>query len=94
MVQAVPQTMTFADFLAWKPETGRYELHNGVVVDRQPTGPHVREASPPEKQVVGLLNRKLNVLIDQEDWAYFTQHLSSSDVAKLSNNAPTGLPSP
>ena len=71
MVQAVPQTMTFADFLAWKPETGRYELHNGVVVDMQPTGPHVREASPQEKQVVGLLNRKLNVLIDQEDWAYF-----------------------
>jgi Uma2 family endonuclease len=63
MVQAVFQGMSFQEFLAWKPETGRYELHDGVVVDMQPTGPH--------EQVVGLLNRKLNVLIDQENLAYF-----------------------
>ncbi|PSN10159.1 hypothetical protein C7271_26440 [filamentous cyanobacterium CCP5] len=55
--------MTFQEFLAWKPETGRYELHDGVVIEMQPTGPH--------EQVVGLLNRKLNVLIDQEDLDYF-----------------------
>jgi len=67
MVQAVSQLMTFQEFLAWKPKTGRYGLHDGVVIEMQPTGPHVREASPEEKQVVGLLNRKLNVLIDQED---------------------------
>jgi Uma2 family endonuclease len=59
MVQAVSQLMTFQEFLAWKPETGRYELHDGVVIEMQPTGPH--------EQVVGLLNRKLNVLIDQEE---------------------------
>jgi Uma2 family endonuclease len=63
MVQAVSRGMSFQEFLAWKPETGRYELHDGVVIDMQPTGPH--------EQVVGLLNRKLNVLIDQEDLAYF-----------------------
>ncbi len=63
MVQAVFQGMSFQEFLAWKPETGRYELHDGVVVEMQPTGPH--------EQVVGLLNRKLNVLIDQENLAYF-----------------------
>lgn len=63
MVQAVSQWMSFHEFLAWKPETGRYELHDGVVVEMQPTGPH--------EQVVGLLNRKLNVLIDQENLAYF-----------------------
>jgi Uma2 family endonuclease len=63
MVQAVFQWMSFEEFLAWKPETGRYELHDGVVVDMQPTGPH--------EQVVGLLNRKLNVLIDGENLAYF-----------------------
>jgi Uma2 family endonuclease len=34
-----------------------------VVVEMQPTGPH--------EQVVGLLNRKLNVLIDLENLAYF-----------------------
>jgi Uma2 family endonuclease len=63
MIQAVSQWMSFQEFLAWKPETGRYELHDGVVVDMQPTGTH--------EQVVGLLNRKLNVLIDRENLAYF-----------------------
>ena len=62
-MQAVSQLMTFQEFLAWKPETGRYELHDGVVIEMQLTGPH--------EQVVGLLNRKLNVLIDQEDLDYF-----------------------
>ncbi|MEL7142107.1 MAG: Uma2 family endonuclease [Cyanobacteria bacterium J06643_4] len=55
--------MTFQEFLAWKPETGRYELHDGAIVEMQPTGPH--------EQVVGLLNRKLNVLLDQQSLNYF-----------------------
>ena len=59
MVQALSQFISFQEFLDWQPDTGRYELHNGVVVEMQPTGPH--------EQVVGLLNRKLNVLIDQEN---------------------------
>ena len=71
MVQAASKLMTFQEFLAWQPETGRFELHDGVIVEMQPTGPQVREASPKEKQVVGLLNRKLNVLIDQADLEAF-----------------------
>ena len=63
MVQAKPKLMTFQAFLDWQPETGRYELHNGVAVKMQPTGPH--------EQVVGFLNRKLNALIDREDLDYF-----------------------
>ncbi|MEL6222448.1 MAG: Uma2 family endonuclease [Cyanobacteria bacterium J06627_8] len=63
MVQSVQQLMSLQEFLAWKPDTGRYELHDGVIVEMQPTGPH--------EQVVGLLNRKLNVLIDQNDLSYF-----------------------
>ncbi|MEL6355137.1 MAG: Uma2 family endonuclease [Cyanobacteria bacterium J06627_28] len=55
--------MTFQEFLAWKPEIGRYELHDGAIVEMQPTGPH--------EQVVGLLNRKLNVLLDQQNLNYF-----------------------
>lgn len=55
--------MSWQEFLAWLPETGRYELHDGVVVEMQPTGPH--------EQVVGLLNRKFNVLLEQEDLNYF-----------------------
>lgn len=40
MLQALSQFMTFQEFLAWKPETARYELHDGVIVEMQPTGPH------------------------------------------------------
>ncbi|PSR17430.1 hypothetical protein C8255_12680 [filamentous cyanobacterium CCP3] len=55
--------MSLQEFLTWLPESGRYELHDGVVVEMQPTGAH--------EQVVGLLNRKFNVLLEQEDLNYF-----------------------
>ncbi|MEO1404443.1 MAG: Uma2 family endonuclease [Cyanobacteria bacterium J06635_1] len=71
MVQALPRLVTFQEFLDWKPETERYELYDGVIFEMQPTGPHVREAAPSELQVVGLLNRKVNVLLDQENLNYF-----------------------
>lgn len=63
MVQAKPKLMTFQEFLDWKLETWRYELHDGVMIEMQPTGPH--------EQVVGLLNRKLNVYLDQQNLSYF-----------------------
>lgn len=63
MVQAQPKLVTFQEFLDWKPEAGRYELHDGVIVKMQPTGPH--------EQVVGLLNRKLNAFLDRENLSYF-----------------------
>lgn len=42
MIQAIqPHRMSFETFLNWVPEAGRqYELHDGVVVEMQPTGPH------------------------------------------------------
>ncbi len=40
MTQTVSQLMSFDEFLDWKPENGRYELHRGVVVEIQPTGKH------------------------------------------------------
>jgi Uma2 family endonuclease len=41
MTQAIPKLITFDDFLEWKPETGRYELHRGVIVEMpNPTGKH------------------------------------------------------
>lgn len=63
MIQVRPKLMTFQTFLDWKPETGRYELHDGVIVEVQPTGSH--------EQVVGVLNRKLNVLLDRANLSYF-----------------------
>ncbi|MBD2494595.1 Uma2 family endonuclease [Nostoc sp. FACHB-280] len=41
MAQALPRVVTFAEFAAWRPEGGRYELHNGVIVEMaQPVGGH------------------------------------------------------
>jgi Uma2 family endonuclease len=40
MIQAISKLMTFDEFLEWKPENGRYELHNGVIVEMQTTGKH------------------------------------------------------
>lgn len=68
MVQAVSQRMSFQEFLVWKPETGRFELHDGGVVEMQPTGSHERG--------VGMLNRKLNVLIDQADLPCFIPNMA------------------
>jgi len=63
MVQAPPKLTTFREFLDWLPETGRYELHSGIIVEMLPTDPH--------ESVVGLLNRKVNVWLDREDLNYF-----------------------
>jgi Uma2 family endonuclease len=41
MTQAILKLITFDEFLEWKPETGRYELHNGAIVEMpNPTGKH------------------------------------------------------
>jgi Uma2 family endonuclease len=43
MVQALLKTkpVTFAEFIEWKPEGKRYELHRGVIVEmNQPVGKH------------------------------------------------------
>jgi Uma2 family endonuclease len=41
MIQALPEHISFEAFLEWYPENGRrYELHNGIVIEMQPTGPH------------------------------------------------------
>jgi len=43
MVQALIETkpVTFTEFIEWKPEGNRFELHNGVIVEmNQPLGKH------------------------------------------------------
>ncbi|MBD2496763.1 Uma2 family endonuclease [Nostoc sp. FACHB-280] len=40
MFQPLVELVTFEEFLEWKPENGRYELHKGVIVEMQPTGDH------------------------------------------------------
>ncbi|WP_392530754.1 Uma2 family endonuclease [Nostoc sp. C117] len=54
MTQAIPQLVTFEDFAAWRPEGGRYELHDGVIVEMaQPLGDH--------QDIVGFLAEKITV---------------------------------
>ena len=41
MIQVIPHLLTLDEFLDWYPDGyGRYELHDGVVVEMQPTGLH------------------------------------------------------
>ncbi len=41
MYQITPKILTFVEFADWKPNEGRYELHNGVIVEMaQPSGDH------------------------------------------------------
>ena len=44
MFQPLTKPVTFAEFLEWKPEKGRYELHNGAIIEMQPNGKHERIA--------------------------------------------------
>lgn len=63
MTQALPKPITFAEFLEWKPESGRYELHDGVIIEMQPQGEH--------EQIKGFLARKLTVEFDRLNLPYF-----------------------
>jgi Uma2 family endonuclease len=59
-IQTLPIAKTFEDFVGWLPENsgGRYELHNGNIVEMaQPVGEH--------EEVKGVLTIKLSSLIDR-----------------------------
>jgi Uma2 family endonuclease len=61
MVQALPQPLSFEDFLDWYPDgQKRYELIDGIAFDMTPTGDH---------EEVGdfIIARKLNVEIDRQN---------------------------
>ncbi|MEH2327408.1 MAG: Uma2 family endonuclease [Nostoc sp.] len=63
MTQAIPKLVTFEDFAAWRPEGGRYELHDGVIVEMaQPVGDH--------EDIVGFVARKLTVEFDRLNFPY------------------------
>ncbi|WP_103126186.1 Uma2 family endonuclease [Nostoc cycadae] len=62
MFQPLVEPITFEEFLEWKPENGRYELHKGVIVEMQPTGDH--------ELVRAFLIRELNFEIRRCSLAY------------------------
>ncbi len=62
MLQTLPKTKTFEEFLEWKPEVGFYELHDGVIVEMQPIGQH--------EEINGFLSKKLNFQFEQLNLPY------------------------
>lgn len=64
MLQTSPQLIDLEEFLDWYPDGyGRFELHDGVIFEMQPTGTH--------EQVSGFLAQKLSVQIEQNNLLYF-----------------------
>ncbi|MBD2311403.1 Uma2 family endonuclease [Desertifilum sp. FACHB-1129] len=54
MVQFLRNPITFNDFIQWKPDNHRYELHDGAIVEMpQPTGEH--------EDIVGFLAEQLTL---------------------------------
>ena len=63
MTQALRKLITFEEFALLKPEDGRYELHDGVIVKMpQPLGEH--------EEITGFIIRKLSVEIDRLNLPY------------------------
>ncbi|MBE9236058.1 Uma2 family endonuclease [Anabaena aphanizomenioides LEGE 00250] len=64
MLQTLPQLIDLEEFLDWYPDGyGRFELHDGVIFEIQPTVTH--------EQVSGFLAQKLSVQIEQNNLPYF-----------------------
>ncbi|NJL92109.1 MAG: Uma2 family endonuclease [Coleofasciculaceae cyanobacterium SM2_1_6] len=62
MLQTLPKTTTFEEFLEWKPEGGLYELHNGVIFEMHPIGKH--------EEINGFLSKKLNFQFEHLNLPY------------------------
>jgi len=66
MTQALPKTklVTYEEFVKWKPDGKRYELHNGVIIEvTQPLGDH--------EEIVGFLVSELNAEYRRLKLPYF-----------------------
>lgn len=52
MTQTISKLTTFDEFIEWKPENGRYELHRGAIIEMpNPTGKH--------EEIIELLHSQL-----------------------------------
>lgn len=63
MVQSLPTSLTFAEFIVQFGDDSRYELIDGELVEMEPTGLH--------EQVAGFINLQLNLAIAQLNQPYF-----------------------
>ena len=62
MIQSIPQLITFDEFIQWLPENRRYELHEGVIVEMQPTGKH--------EEITGFLTQEFTLEYIKMDLPY------------------------
>ncbi|MDF5722438.1 MAG: Uma2 family endonuclease [Rhizonema sp. PD37] len=63
MTQTVSKLVTFEEFVKWKPDGGRYELHDGAIVERpQPVGDH--------EEIIVFLVEKLTLEYSRLNKAY------------------------
>ena len=65
------KALSFDEFFAQYGSDNRYELIDGEVFDLEPTGPHVREASPQELEVAAFITTKVCVQIDSMALPWF-----------------------
>lgn len=63
MIQILPKSLIFDEFVAEYGDDHRYELIDGELVDMEPTGPH--------EQVTGFINMQLNLAIAHLKQPYF-----------------------
>lgn len=84
MIQTLPKPITFEEFLEWKPDGGRYELHDGMIVEMQPVGEH--------EEINAFLARKLNVEFERLALPYLIPKQALVKVAdRESGYSPTVL---
>lgn len=85
MVQALHTPISFDQFIAWKPDSGRYELRNGVIVEMQPTGMH--------EEVTGFLISELTFQVRTLELPFFPpkQALIKSPIEENSAYLPDVL---
>jgi len=63
MTQTLRKLVTFQEFVGWKPDGKRYELHDGVIVEMpQPLGDH--------EDITGFLTLEIAVEIKGLNLAY------------------------
>jgi Uma2 family endonuclease len=63
MIATLPKQITLEEFWDWYPDdSGRYELHDGVIFEMQPTGNH--------EQVISFITIKFAVQIERFELSY------------------------
>ncbi|WP_287252929.1 Uma2 family endonuclease [Moorena sp. SIO4E2] len=53
MIKLLKKLTTFDEFIEWLPENRRYELHEGTIVEMQPTGKY--------EDITGFLTQELTL---------------------------------